>query len=324
MKYKLSSIVGTFDHFHKGHQTLLNHAFLQADKIIVGITSDDFVEGKRLSSLIESFKIRQQSVLDYAKNQGKLDYIEIVQLNDMFGPTLTDFNIDCLVVSPLTEFGAKIINQKRAIQKFSQLPIEICNLELSSDQRPISSSRIRAGEINRQGFVYSQLLKENITISENQKLKLKKPFGDVYANTKDLKNSLTKLDNIIAVGDTATRLCIENNIAIAFGVFDNLEKRQKVNQPLRQIIINKLILKASNPPGHISCDLVQKLIQAIKSRAFVEVEGEEDLAVIPLILLLPIGSKVLYGQPGEGIVLVKVTEETKNQIKQLLDKSYKN
>ena len=36
------------------------------------------------------------------------------------------------------------------------------------------------------------------------------------------------------------------------------------------------------------------------------VEGEEDLATLPAILYAPPGSVVVYGQPDEGSVLVKV------------------
>jgi len=44
------------------------------------------------------------------------------------------------------------------------------------------------------------------------------------------------------------------------------------------------------------------------------VDGEEDLAVIPCVLMAPEGSLILYGQPGEGVVLVE-TDKVKETAK---------
>ena len=38
----------------------------------------------------------------------------------------------------------------------------------------------------------------------------------------------------------------------------------------------------------------------------IDVEGEEDLSPILLILLCPLGAVIMYGQPGEGIVVRRV------------------
>ena len=55
------------------------------------------------------------------------------------------------------------------------------------------------------------------------------------------------------------------------------------------------------------------------------IDGEDDLAVIPLLLALPLGSCVFYGQPArlasesvvgrpeEGIVKISVSEENKKR-----------
>ena len=40
----------------------------------------------------------------------------------------------------------------------------------------------------------------------------------------------------------------------------------------------------------------------------VVVDGEEDLLVLVAVLYAPVGGLVVYGQPGEGVVVVRVTE----------------
>ena len=67
-----------------------------------------------------------------------------------------------------------------------------------------------------------------------------------------------------------------------------------------------------------------ELIELIKDslagaeRIKIVVNGEEDLATLPAILYAPLGSAVVYGQPNEGSVLVEVTLEKKEQIKDLM------
>ena len=38
------------------------------------------------------------------------------------------------------------------------------------------------------------------------------------------------------------------------------------------------------------------------------VKGEEDLAVLPCLLIAPEDAVILYGQPNEGLVFVNVSE----------------
>jgi hypothetical protein len=48
------------------------------------------------------------------------------------------------------------------------------------------------------------------------------------------------------------------------------------------------------------------------------VDGEEDLAVIPLVIAAPLSSVVIYGQPNEGIVLRVIDEYAKTAARRLL------
>ncbi len=42
MKYERVAVGGTFDHFHRGHEKLLNKAFEIGNYIMVGVTSNEF------------------------------------------------------------------------------------------------------------------------------------------------------------------------------------------------------------------------------------------------------------------------------------------
>jgi uncharacterized protein (UPF0218 family) len=74
-----------------------------------------------------------------------------------------------------------------------------------------------------------------------------------------------------------------------------------------------------NPAGTLTDDLIRALDRAIMHPPVtVIVDGEEDLAVIPLVIAAPNGAIVLYGQPHQGVVLRKVNREAKETARHFL------
>jgi len=53
----------------------------------------------------------------------------------------------------------------------------------------------------------------------------------------------------------------------------------------------------------------------------IRVEGEEDLAVIPCILLSPIGTNIIYGWPGKGMKLIVTDESIRKKAQYLMEKT---
>jgi hypothetical protein len=49
------------------------------------------------------------------------------------------------------------------------------------------------------------------------------------------------------------------------------------------------------------------------------VEGEEDLLTLVAVVEAPENSLVVYGQPREGLVVVKVDEKIKKRVKEIVD-----
>ncbi|RLG25492.1 DUF359 domain-containing protein, partial [Methanosarcinales archaeon] len=72
--------------------------------------------------------------------------------------------------------------------------------------------------------------------------------------------------------------------------------------------------------------ITEELINALKNAllekkpAVIVVDGEEDLAVLPAVLLSPATSIVMYGQPGIGGVLVRVDDALREKVKMLLER----
>ncbi|MBC7120565.1 MAG: pantetheine-phosphate adenylyltransferase [Candidatus Methanosuratus sp.] len=146
----LVAVGGTFDHFHKGHESLLLKAFDLGDIVIVGITSDAFAR-KMGKTEIQGFNQRVSKVKYFLITNNLIERARLIELNDEFGPILEDAGISGIVVTQETLKNAEAANRIRAEKNMPPLKIFVQSLELASDGKPISSSRIRNKEIDERG-----------------------------------------------------------------------------------------------------------------------------------------------------------------------------
>jgi hypothetical protein len=77
----------------------------------------------------------------------------------------------------------------------------------------------------------------------------------------------------------------------------------------------------NNPAAQITPQSIDVLKRAFTLQPPVRlmINGEEDLLVIPACIFAPENSIVLYGQPNQGLVIVKITPEIRNKTQRLLD-----
>jgi pantetheine-phosphate adenylyltransferase len=149
-KFLIVATGGTFDEIHVGHIALLTKAFEVGKKVIIGVSSDKFAanRGKKLN---HNFEARVANLKKTIKKEfGDANY-EVAKLDGDFGPAVTTGAIDALVASAETQRKGKLLNEMRA--KRGLQPVKIITVELvkAEDDSRISSTRIRAGEIDRQG-----------------------------------------------------------------------------------------------------------------------------------------------------------------------------
>jgi len=148
MSFKKSIVGGTFDSFHKGHEDLLRTAFDLSDSVIIGMTSDQFAQRFRTGE-VESFKMRGDVITHFCKPLKKP--FKITEINDFYGPSTTDPEISAIIVSEETSLRAKEINAVRVKKGLKKLAIIEVPFTLADDGKPISSERIRQGEIDKDG-----------------------------------------------------------------------------------------------------------------------------------------------------------------------------
>jgi len=325
-KYKHVIIGGTFDRLHLGHQKILEKAFSLGEKVTIGIAKKDLHKNKLLSSIIEDFEKREKSVRDFLNNKGLGRKFNLIPITDIFGTTLTDPTIEAIVVSQETHKNALFINEKRREKNLPDLEIIIFSYVTGSDNQTITSERIRAGEIDGFGEKYISIFdkKEKIILPQKLRGELKKPLGDLLS-TEELFNYIRQNQPVmvIAVGDIVANLLYKNNFDPELKIIDFKTKRKKI---IPEFPIDKEVRLINNKAGTITKEAVLVMENLIKKYFFnkqkqvLTINGEEDLLTLSAILLAPLNSLVLYGQPDEGVVVIKITEAKKKEVKKLVER----
>jgi pantetheine-phosphate adenylyltransferase len=149
-RFQVVATGGTFDEIHIGHIALLAKAFEVGNKVIIGVSSDEFAK-KRGKKLNHDFDKRVESLKKTIRKEfGNANY-EIAKLEGDFGPVVTSGDVGALVASSETGSKGKVLNEIRA--KKGLKPAKVITVELirAEDGSPISSTRIRAGEIDSKG-----------------------------------------------------------------------------------------------------------------------------------------------------------------------------
>jgi pantetheine-phosphate adenylyltransferase len=152
-KFRKVAVGGTFDEFHRGHKVLLMKAFEVGERVLIGLCSNEFVKKMGKPHTTASYEERLKELRVFLKALGLSDKAEISPLNDPYGVTVTDRCIDALVVSEETEKTAIKINQKRSEAKLPPLTIVTISMVPAENYQPISTTRIRKGEIDREGHM---------------------------------------------------------------------------------------------------------------------------------------------------------------------------
>ncbi len=152
---------------------------------------------------------------------------------------------------------------------------------------------------------------------------LAQPLGRLFASSevegKEFRDVLRESDMIITVGDRTTETLGAMGRVPDVQVVDGREERRTRSPPE---VPHRSTIEAVNPPGTLTTEAIEAVRKALSGPKPVRVlvDGEEDLVAIPMIALAPVSSLVLYGQPGRGVVAVKVEATSKQRSRSILEK----
>lgn len=120
--------------------------------MVIGVTSDAFAlrEGKKPDQRYEE-RVGALEALLRQRFPGR-KYL-IAKLDDYFGPAITTPEVQAIVVSRETAKRVPIANAQREAKGSPPLKIVTVDYIMADDHKPISSTRIRNGEIDPEGRV---------------------------------------------------------------------------------------------------------------------------------------------------------------------------
>jgi len=162
-----------------------------------------------------------------------------------------------------------------------------------------------------------------VKLPDNLRERLRVPLGllllEKNADKKNILEHLSENPYIITVGDRTTEKMIDLELVPSLQIIDGQEKR--VMRDIPKSFDAATNLSCDNPAAEITTQSIETIKEAFVSKPPVRitVKGEEDLLVLPVVIYAPENSFVMYGQPNEGLVIVKVTPEIRNKAQRLLD-----
>jgi pantetheine-phosphate adenylyltransferase len=120
--------------------------------VSIGVTTDRFLDHhpKPGARKIQTYATRRRALGRWLSTHYARRRWSLVALADTFGGSVED-GVDVLVVSADTVAGARAVNAERRRRGRRPVPVVVVPLVLADDLRPVSSRRIRMGEIDRSG-----------------------------------------------------------------------------------------------------------------------------------------------------------------------------
>ncbi len=109
------------------------------------------------------------------------------------------------------------------------------------------------------------------------------------------ENDLRTYESPIVVGDVVSLAARKVGISPLLSVYDGRTERKEMAEAVRNALEGKV-------------------------PAIIRVDGEEDLALMPCILFAPIGTVIVYGWPGVGMMAVTTDAMIKEKIRKLWNK----
>jgi len=163
-----------------------------------------------------------------------------------------------------------------------------------------------------------------LTLPDSLRAALKEPLGPIYTDPVALLADASP--PVLAVGDVVTAHLLDADHTPAVALVDERTERSAVDDWVASAIAGAegfdREVTVSNPAATLSAPLLSELRRAIedadRASTLLTVDGEEDLATLPALVVAPAGSTVVYGQPGEGMVRVTVDPATAAEARDLL------
>ena len=331
--HRVGLVGGTFDLFHIGHLSLIEAGLSKCQSLEIWITDDKIAQSK--DPRVNKWEQRSEGIVQSLGASSARVSTHV--LSDELGPAPEHTEATAIVCTKETMGRCEEINMLRSQNGLCELEIISAERVPAWDGEPISSSRIRSGSIDRKGrpWIPESFRGKDASLTAEVESQLKDPFGELIEGPEDdpsiaIKSAIGQIGEIlgplIAVGDVTVLALQKEGRPADIALVDGMTKR-KVWSNAREIDPSEFdnVLECISPAGSLTNSLLEACETSISSwmesgdSTLIKVEGEEDLAPLLLHPLAPIGSAVLYGQPGRGVVIRWSDEDSKGRCRKLIE-----
>ena len=136
---------GTFDHLHDGHKFLLRTALNLSHNIEIGLTSQNLLKNKKISSKLEDYNTRERNIKNFICSFTDLNRVNIVEIKnwDDMAKYSQDPGYEGLILSQETYSNAVKLNELREEKGMNSIILIVIPLLKDKNNRKISSTAIR-------------------------------------------------------------------------------------------------------------------------------------------------------------------------------------
>ncbi len=277
---------GTFAFLHPGHKELLKAAARTGNRVVVGLTTDEYlVANKRYGKV--PFEKRRERLARYLKTLTP-DF-DIVPLTSREGNSETGSEYECIVVSRETVSRAEKINEARRRNGLAPMKIIVVPYVLAEDLFPISSTRIIEGEIDEDG---KRMNPVRINVATGNGVKadaVKSVFSSLMSNISVKMDGGFEPDSFQPFGEQIIELANERalfglkdfdySVGVEAGIF-----RNRFNDTYYDVHCAVLIDRDGKLTTGFSSafQVPEKLVREVKrnldlSQAFEKLEGQKNI-----------------------------------------------
>ena len=162
------------------------------------------------------------------------------------------------------------------------------------------------------------MFEKNLVLPQKDRQVFKEQLGtELYDGDLEEYQAQTTL---ITVGDVVSLTFRKHGIRPFLSIYDGMTERREMTE-FAIFVEDEEKKEVVNPAGMITKELVESIRSSIEgSGGLIKVDGEEDLALMPVILLAPLGTDIIYGWPGKCMMRITTDESIKSKIEQMLFK----
>ena len=162
------------------------------------------------------------------------------------------------------------------------------------------------------------MFEKNLVLPQKDRQVFKEQLGtELYDGDLEEYQAQTTL---ITVGDVVSLTFRKHGIKPFLSIYDGMTERREMTE-FAILVEDEEKKEVVNPAGMITKELVESIRSSIEgSGGLIKVDGEEDLALMPVILMAPLGTEIIYGWPGKCMMRITTDDSIKSKIEQMLFK----